>query len=469
MRPLPLCLAVLAACVPGLLFASVPQPGGGGLVDELARVLSFRDYNTRVVVLGVTVLGAASGLVGSFLLLRKRALLSDAVAHATLPGVAAAFIIMTLAGGSGKSLPLLLLGAAVTGVLGMLCAAAIPRLSRVKDDAALGIVLSVFFGAGIALSGVAAQLPGASAAGLNAFIYGKTASMLLADAAFIGGAALVIGIASLALFKEFGLICFDADFAGSQGWPVGALDVLLMSLVVGVTVIGLVAVGLILIVAMLVIPPAAARFWTNDLGAMAVVAAIVGAASGAVGAVLSALLANVPSGAVIVLVAAAFFAASLVLGTARGVLWATLRSRRLAARISVQHILRALFEWSEESGGGAVSFDALVAGRSWRPREVRRALHRARALGWVRDAGDARWALTPAGREEAAAVVRNHRLWELYLIEFAETAPSRVDRGADRIEHVLDGETIRELEGLVARGGELPASPHQLTREGTRA
>lgn len=438
-------------------------------MDELARVLSFRDYNTRVVVLGVTVLGAASGLVGSFLLLRKRALLSDAVAHATLPGVAAAFIIMTLAGGSGKSLPLLLLGAAVTGVLGMLCAAAIPRLSRVKDDAALGIVLSVFFGAGIALSGVAAQLPGASAAGLNAFIYGKTASMLLADAAFIGGAALVIGIASLALFKEFGLICFDADFAGSQGWPVGALDVLLMSLVVGVTVIGLVAVGLILIVAMLVIPPAAARFWTNDLGAMAVVAAIVGAASGAVGAVLSALLANVPSGAVIVLVAAAFFAASLVLGTARGVLWATLRSRRLAARISVQHILRALFEWSEESGGGAVSFDALVAGRSWRPREVRRALHRARALGWVRDAGDARWALTPAGREEAAAVVRNHRLWELYLIEFAETAPSRVDRGADRIEHVLDGETIRELEGLVARGGELPASPHQLTREGTRA
>ena len=114
--------------------------------EEIFRVLTLRDYNTRVVVIGTTLLGLAAGLVGTFLILRKRALLSDTLSHATLPGIALTFILVTYFGGQGKSLIALITGAAIFSVLGTACVILLQRYSRIKDDAALGIVLSVFFG-----------------------------------------------------------------------------------------------------------------------------------------------------------------------------------------------------------------------------------------------------------------------------------------------------------------------------------
>jgi manganese/zinc/iron transport system permease protein len=122
---------------------------------ELLRVLTFQDYNTRVVIIGTTLLGLAAGLVGTFLLLRKRALLSDAISHATLPGIALAFIIMSIIWGDGKNLLGLIVGATVFAVVGTAAVMFIQKYTRLKDDAALGIVLSVFFGLGIALMGLA--------------------------------------------------------------------------------------------------------------------------------------------------------------------------------------------------------------------------------------------------------------------------------------------------------------------------
>ena len=174
--------------------------------EKVWRTLSLADYNTRVVFAGVTVLGAASGLVGTFLLLRKRSLLSDTVSHCTLPGIAIAFLIAEATGISGRSLPLLLLGAATTGVLGMGAVAAIRAKSRIKDDAALAIVLSVFFGLGIALMVIIQQLPTGNAAGLSHFIYGKTATMTAADEQLILFDSLTIALVCAELFKVFKLI-----------------------------------------------------------------------------------------------------------------------------------------------------------------------------------------------------------------------------------------------------------------------
>ena len=149
------------------------------------RLLLLEDYNTRVVLLGTTLLGLAAGAVGNFTLLRKRALMGDALSHAMLPGVGLAFVLVTLGGGDGKSLPLLLAGAALTGVLGLAAILFIRNATRLKEDAALGIVLSVFFGAGIAVLGVAHQMKTGHAAGLESFIYGKAASMGALDAELI--------------------------------------------------------------------------------------------------------------------------------------------------------------------------------------------------------------------------------------------------------------------------------------------
>lgn len=435
--------------------------------DEVFRVLTLQDHNTRVVVLGTMVLGMGTGLIGVFMLLRRRALLADALSHATLPGIALAFMVMVAMGGTGKSLPGLLLGALVTGSLGVGCILLIRRYSRIKEDAALGVVLSVFFGAGVALMGVVQRMRTGHAAGLESFIYGKTASMLTSDALMILVSAVVVIVVCALLYKEFALLCFDQGYARSQGWPVVLLDVVMMTLVVGVTVIGLQAVGLILIIALLVIPPAAARFWTHHLSRTLQISAAVGGVSGLFGAALSALVPRLPAGAVIVMVAGAFFVVSMLFGPARGLLWRLAEHIALKREVERQHLLRAFYECTETAADASrvVSVEQLQANRSWSRGELNRVIAWARRIGLVEWVEPCALRLTDAGKTRASRLVRNHRLWELYLITHAEIAPSHVDRDADQIEHVLGTELVKRLESLLADADEIkavPASPHLL-------
>jgi manganese/zinc/iron transport system permease protein len=444
------------------------------------RVLLAEDYNTRVVLLGTSLLGLAAGAIGNFTLLRKRALMGDALSHATLPGVGLAFVIVTLAGGNGKSLPLLLAGAAVTGVLGLGAILLVRNATRLKEDAALGIVLSVFFGAGVAVLGVAQQMQTGHAAGLEAFIYGKAASMGALDAKLIGAAGLIAAVVCLLLFKELRLLCFDEAFAAARGYPVFLLDAALMMLVVMVTLIGLQAVGLILMVALLVVPSAAARFWTERMSTMAAISAAIGAASALVGAAMSAVFPRLPSGAMIVLVATGGFVLSMFLGTARGIVVRAARARRLATKIRREHLLRAIYEALEarqdaEPAAGAasepVTLAELARARSWGPGELRREIRRAAARGAVRIEPGGRVELTPESYREAVKVTYDHRMWELFLTHYADIAPSQVDRGADAIEHVLDANMIAELESLLAEHKKrpVPASLHPTQAAGPLA
>jgi manganese/zinc/iron transport system permease protein len=453
---------------------------------QLWRVLSMRDYNTRIVVLGTSMLGMAAGLVGSFTLLRKRALMGDALSHATLPGIAIAFVVASAMGADGKNLVYLLTGAAVSGLLGVAAILFIRHQTKLKEDTALSIVLSVFFGIGVAMLSVAQNMPAGNAAGLESFIYGKTASMIASDAWLIGVAAFVCVLVCLLLFKELTLLCFDDGFAGSRGMPVLGLDAVLMGLVVTVTIVGLQAVGLVLMIALLVIPPSAARFWTESVLPLAVLSALIGAVSCILGAALSALIPKLPSGAMIVLVSGIVFFISMIVGTQRGVLIRAIRRLRLNGRIDRQHVLRGLYELSEsrtessarsESDTTAivepvvfeplpVPYGQLLDERSWSVRRLNAALRRCEDEGLLRQISDGTVQLSSAGTREAARLTREHRLWEMYLITHAEIAPSRVDRDADDIEHVLGPEIIAELEAILAREAEsevvVPLSPHMI-------
>jgi manganese/zinc/iron transport system permease protein len=446
---------------------SITWPTG----EQWRSVLLLEDYNTRVVVLSVAALGIAAGLVGSFTLLRKRALIGDALAHASLPGIALAFMIATAMGGDGKSLPLLLLGATLGGLAGVGFILAVQRFTRLKQDAVLGIVLSVFFGAGAALLSIIQQMRTGSAAGLETFIYGKTASIKQDDATLIMVVAVFSIVLCIVLFKELKLLCFDQDFTDSQGLSSVFLDIVLMALVVAVTMVGLKAVGLILVVALLVIPPAAARFWTESLKRLTVVSATFGLAGGVLGALASALLPRLPSGAMIVLVCALIFLVSMMLGSAHGVVPRELRRWRLNRSIERQHLLRGIFELierntddsSEVSAAQSVEFGELLHLRSWSKGRLNNTIRRAIQDGWVRLADD-HVRLTQAGYAEAARLTRQHRLWELYLIRYADVAPGRVDRDADDIEHVLEPEVVDELESILDERPltiSVPADPHQ--------
>ncbi len=467
---LALALSLAAGALsPALPAGDAPVGVPTGFTAELVRVFTFQDYNTRVVVAGTTLLGLAAGLIGTFLVLRKRALLSDALSHATLPGIALAFIVMTLLTGDGKQLPALIVGAAVFAVIGTASVLVIQRFSRLKDDAALGIVLSVYFGLGVALMGMATRMDAGNAAGLSSFIYGKTASMLFSDALLIAVTALVAAVACLLFFKEFALVCFDADYGTTQGWPVARLDFFMMALVVLVTVIGLQAVGLILVVALLIIPAASARFWTLRLRSMLWLSGLFGALSGFLGSGISALMANLPAGAVIVLTAALFFLVSLVFGSARGLLRLGLDRLRLRRKIMDENLLRDLHEWAEAAAGAGEGprVDTLLRRRAWVPAALRRTIARLSRQGKLRTGAGSSIHLTDAGRQAAREVVRRHRLWETYLITHADVAAGMVDLSADRIEHVLEPELIRQLEAKLSDevATDLPASPHTLAGE----
>ncbi|MBX7168701.1 MAG: metal ABC transporter permease [Pirellulales bacterium] len=450
--------------------------------ERLVRVLTLRDYNTRIVLVGTALLGAVAGVVGTFMLLRKRSLVGDVVSHASLPGIAAAFLWMeALSPGGGRWLPGLLLGALLAGFAGMACVVAISRLTRIKEDAALAIVLSVFFGFGIVLFTVVQAIPSGTVAGLQGFIFGKAAALVAADVQLIAWTSLVALTVCAAFFKEFSLLCFDDGYAAASGWPVVALDLLLMALVSTVTVIGLQSVGLLMVVALLIVPAVSARFWTDHLPALVIGAGTLGCLTAVAGTLSSALFSRLPTGAIIVLCGCAAFLLSMFASPRHGLVRRWIVQHKLQASIDRQHLLRACFEYLEdhaaESVDGAtarvVPLQALATARAWPPRTLRRLINAAERDELLYQTDAASCQLTEAGWHRAKQVARNHRLWELYLISRADVAPQRVDRYADMIEHVLEPEIVLQLEAqLAAQSADrvvVPPSPHGPLARGEEA
>lgn len=435
------------------------------------RLLTLVDYNSRVVILGTAMLGGAAGVVGSFTLLRKRALVGDAISHAMLPGLGLAFLLATLAGWDGRSLPILFVGATLSGLVGAATILGLRSTWRLSEDAAFGIVLSVFFGAGVALLGVIQSLEAGHAAGLEGFIYGKTASLSWADLMAIVAAAAVSLFACAIYYKELTLLCFDQAFAESQGYSRRWLDGLLMSLVVGITITGMQAVGLILVIALLIIPAAAARFWTHQLSRQILISAGIGMAGCFVGSMGSALLPKMPAGAVIILACSALFLVSLSFGTEQGLVWRAIRRTQWQRSMMRQHLLRAIYERAERRAADAavthqpevkVDLADLMVARSWSRRNLERSVESAQREGLVTRVGGA-VALSKSGWVQAKKLTHQHRLWELYLITHADVALQQVDRLADDIEHVLEPSVIHELECLLqGTSGEVAESPHEL-------
>lgn len=291
-------------------------------LSQLLHSLLF-DYTLRTVALGTAILGLVSGALGAFAFLRRQSLIGDAISHAALPGVVLAFMLTGLKGPA-----VLMAGAALAGIAGVLLVIAITRTTRIKQDAALGIILSVFFGFGLMLLTFLQRDPDARQAGLNHFLFGQAATMLAGDVlmmAIFGGTALVL---LLLFWKEFKLLSFDRDFGSSLGFPMPLLEVLLTMLLVIAIVIGLQAVGVVLMSAMIVAPAAAARQWTDRLGLMVLLSSIFGAAAGVVGAAISSLASGISTGPTIVLCISAIAAASLLLAPNRGIVWTWVRRRR---------------------------------------------------------------------------------------------------------------------------------------------
>ena len=379
-------------------------------------------YNAALVGVGAALLGFAAGAGGAFLFLRKRALISDAVAHATLPGVGLAFMAMVALGGDGRNLLGLLAGSAASAALGLLLVDWIARRTRLAEDAAIGAVLSVFFGFGVVLLTVIQTMSGGRQAGLEDFLLGATAGMLFRDAVVIAAGGALAVLATWALRRPMTLVAFDPGYAAALGYDVRRIDLAMMALVMAVTVIGLKLVGLILIVALLIIPPVTARFWTERAERVIWIAGGLGAVSGYVGAAISASAPALPTGPIIVLVAAALFLASLLFAPARGVAAAVLRRRRFQRRVHRRQGLLALAR-------GEPIHDALT-------------LSVLAAAGYIRGDG----VPTEAGRAAAAKAARDERRWDVARQIHRDDAQTGRYDGLTPIERVFTPDEIAEFD-----------------------
>ncbi len=354
-------------------------------------------YNATLVTLGATLLGIATGISGTFLYLRKNALISDAISHATLPGLGAAFLLMTGAGLDGRNLIGLLGGSAISAALGLMIVTWLTTKTRLSQDAAIGSVLSVFFAFGVVLLTVIQALPAGRQAGLETFLLGSTAGMLFNDAVLI----LVLGAITTSILVLFRrpiiLVSFDSTYAQTLGISPQKTDYLVLAVALAVTVIGMKIAGLILIVALLIIAPVAARFWSEKSDTIILISAIFGGLSGYLGTAISATAPGLPTGPIIVLCSFVLFLVSFLLAPRRGVL-AAARSFWVFQR--TVHMTQGLLSIAQNQP-------------IYEPK-TKRILQR---RGFIRADGVA----TQAGRALAAKTLLNERRWSFWRNKMQQT------------------------------------------------
>ena len=364
---------------------------------DLSSLLNdlFFDYTLRTVALGAGIIGLVSGALGSFAVLRKQSLMGDAISHAALPGIVLAFMLTR-----SKASLVLVLGAAIAGWIGMILVLSIVRYTRIKEDSALGLILSVFFGFGLLLLTFVQRWPDATQAGLDSFLFGQAAALLQSDVilmGLLGGLSLII----MALFwKEFKLFSFDREFGATLGFPVRALDILLTTLLVMAIVIGLQAVGVVLMSAMIVAPAAAARQWTDKLSVMVALAGFFGVLAGVSGAVISSTSYGLSTGPVIVLSASVIVFFSLLFAPNRGLVWNWVRQRRNRQTLRVEAMLEGLYvlagQHEEQHAHDIDVLRAMNLGRGG----VQNSLRELQQRGWAEEV-DGGWVLTAEGIQQA--------------------------------------------------------------------
>ncbi len=412
-----------------LLYAGV---GDGGVAEVLAFGLVSKAALTAICV------GLCCGLLGSFVVVRRVALLGDAISHAVFPGVVLGFMLS-----AERNTWVIFASAVSVGLLGVLMVRAIISSTRLRSDAALGIVLASFFAVGVFWNSTQPQ------SGVKAFLYGDLTTVADADLLLMVISTVLVSLLIAVFFRPFRVVSFDSGFAAALGYPVRFLDALFFGLLAFTVVVAMQAVGVILVSAMLITPAAAAYLLTDKLDKMMVLAVLIGIAAALGGWMLANLDVRLQSGPMITLTASSLFGVVYLFAPKHGVVARILRHSSRRARVRRENTLKAIYHLVEEFqlADHGVSVEQLAAKRRLTRDEVMkelRLLEKAGMATWGADKKDIY--LTSHGWQRAVEIVRNHRLWELYLTDQANYASDHVHDDAEKIEHVLGAEMVRRLE-----------------------
>lgn len=390
---------------------------------------------------GSMLIGAACGVLGCFVVLRRMALIGDALSHSILPGVVGALLLFGVsasapawlpdifAGAAEPWLPLWLLGGAMAaGLLTAVIINLVHRVSRTKEDSAIGIAFTAMFAVGlIAIS----ALPRGTHFDLKCFIYGEPLAIDTPDLWMMGIICPLVLLVVAVMYQRLKLISFDPVGAAALGVRVSAIHYLLMGLLAATIVAGIKSTGVILVVAMVITPASAAYQLTNRLWVMLLLSSVMGAASAALGMML-AFAVNAPTGPSMVVVAAVIFAVAVCFSPSHGWVFGWLRRRRLARHVAAEDVLKALYRLGPQPERAWVQPVGSETGLA--PRKLLKTIARLREEASVAfDQG--RLHLTKLGTRHARELVRAHRLWETYLVNEAGFTPDEVHAAAEELEH----------------------------------
>lgn len=283
----------------------------------------LQSYTTQMVLLGTALLGLASGIAGTFAVLRKESLIGDGLSHAALPGVVIAFLLTGI-----KDIEVLIAGAALSSITAAWLITITVENSKIKFDGALATILSAFFGLGMVLLTYVQSLNNAGQAGLSKFIFGQAATILARDVYITSAAALIIIVLTALFWKELKLISFDVEYAKTLQIPVTFTLILYRSLLIMTIIIGIQSVGAILISSLLIAPAVGARQWTNKLGTMCILAGFFGMISAIGGTIWSTSVPKLPTGPAIIVILSILVLLSLIFAPNRGMLWQFRKNRQ---------------------------------------------------------------------------------------------------------------------------------------------
>jgi manganese/zinc/iron transport system permease protein len=391
----------------------------------------FTDPILRPSTLGSMLMCFASALVGVVVFLRKRSLIGETLSHASFPGVVTGVAIASF------FLPFqdevvaiaILCGASLFALLGLKILDVLETRLHVKTDSALCFVLASFFGLGILIASSLQQTHPLWYKQALIFLYGQAATMTNVHVVIYGCFGVVIAGFILYFYRYLETVNFDPAFAETLGIRSKQLDRMMFFFIVLAIVVGIRSVGVVLMSGMLIGPAIAARPLTKQLSHHFALAGFFGICSGFLGNYLSVIMSNdsysLPTGPMILLVSSTFCFLSLLLAPRSGLIIRHLRMRHFKFQCAVENALKAL--WKDEK----TTFSPFI----------RRQL---RSKGWVDAHG-----LTLSGKQAAEKIIRLHRLWEVYLVDYLGQKVEKVHQTAEELEHLMSPDLERELTELL--------------------
>lgn len=421
----------------------------------------FTDAVLRGPTIGCMLMCFAAALMGVIVFLRKKSLLGESLSHATYPGVNLGVILagaLAISDQNDLMISLFIMaGAFSSGLIGLWLIHLLERKFKIRSDSCLCFILSIFFGIGLTIASVIQFSHASLYRQIQVYLFGQAATMTDIHIFVYGILSLIVLSTVLIFYKEIEVLIFDRNYAKSIGIPIRTIDTILFCLITLALVIGIRSVGVVLMSAMLIAPSAAARQYTNKLYMMLIIASLFGLLSGYFGNYFSVQVTHylafhypgsrlsVPTGPMIVLVASAICLLSLLFAPERGLFLRLIRIARFRYLCNSENLLKTMWRLGSQD----IDFEKIEKYQGLSKFYLRFILWRLFKNGWIEESGTGKYRLSAKGQHKAAKIVRLHKLWEVYLVDYLGIGAEKAHRNVEEMEYIITPELEKELMLLI--------------------